>query len=706
MAPSFYRDLDCANDEIRLLTLHPSESPSSQIRLGLRYVSLKDQPVYYALSYTWGAEEPNHPILINGETIMVRENLYTALCQFNQLDTALDLQRDEECMNQETKHPIDFESAAVVPSEESHSTLCRSNQSKAGFNLWCDALCINQEDISERNRQVLRMGDIYAKAFRVLIWLGEAEADTGLAFSYLHRWSDVGREIIGKGEKNIMLRPSELFQQLDPMLFDRSVCKAFRHLFKRPWWQRIWVIQEVLLAKDARLLCGEQQCAWVTYLMASMTVKSLLHPSCVQYYSEYQARIIPNIISSPWAKSFTDLESFAEKEGKVTLLQLFLKTRCFLATDPRDMLYGLLGLKKMISPLALDITINYKDPIYRVYSDLVRTFATQKRRLSLLGGAGIGYGAKPPSLDLPSWTPDFRKFDMIRIDHFRLTNTGAGAGGLADSIAIFSHDSRILSAQGVVCSIVTDVRLCERGNLGPDGLVDLGNFVISQTEAPYPTGISRRQAYFRTIIGDVESVSSAKDFPSSAEADRFFNLAAAFLYLADFTKAEKLNTRWREGLRIPQETRQETPQKILASHDYVGFFAFWAESLSKSPHEKNILEPFLGTEGSGLQSQWYLRLDSSRSDEYREELFVQFEAIAGDKALFVLEDGYFGIGPPGTMSGDRLCVLLGCEFPLLIRPRDQHYVLVGSCYVYGAMRGEFMEDVEAGKRSVETVVLR
>jgi Heterokaryon incompatibility protein (HET) len=39
--------------------------------------------------------------------------------------------------------------------------------------LWVDALCTNQNDMSERKKHVKRIGQIYAKARQVIIWLGE-----------------------------------------------------------------------------------------------------------------------------------------------------------------------------------------------------------------------------------------------------------------------------------------------------------------------------------------------------------------------------------------------------------------------------------------------------------------------------------------------------------------------------------------------------
>ncbi|PVH74769.1 HET-domain-containing protein, partial [Cadophora sp. DSE1049] len=89
--------------------------------------------------------------------------------------------------------------------------------------LWIDALSINQCDIQERNQQVQEMHRIYSRASIVLIWLGLENDTTGPAFDLLKRG----------GVRN----------------FRGSVLKmALADLCDRPYWNRVWIVQEVGLA--------------------------------------------------------------------------------------------------------------------------------------------------------------------------------------------------------------------------------------------------------------------------------------------------------------------------------------------------------------------------------------------------------------------------------------------------------------------------
>ncbi|KAH8655363.1 hypothetical protein BX600DRAFT_469523 [Xylariales sp. PMI_506] len=74
-----------------------------------------------------------------------------------------------------------------------------------------------------------------------------------------------------------------------------------------------------------------------------------------------------------------------------------------------------------------------------------------------------------------------------------------------------------------------------------------------------------------------------------------------------------------------------------------------------------------------------------------------------DRALFVTSDGkVMGLGPAATRETDKVCILEGGKVPFLLRgpgrwesaKEVETYQLVGPCYLYGAMNGEFEAEVE------------
>ena len=103
-------------------------------------------------------------------------------------------------------------------------------------------------------------------------------------------------------------------------------------------------------------------------------------------------------------------------------MYLFGSISHFKRTNPRDKLYGILGLRGILSLLAVNIIINHGDTVWKVYVGLVLAFIRYKCQLSLLSGAGIGYKANYPSLDLPLYVLDLGNFYMFRVKSYEFND--------------------------------------------------------------------------------------------------------------------------------------------------------------------------------------------------------------------------------------------------------------------------------------------
>ncbi|EON70018.1 hypothetical protein W97_09284 [Coniosporium apollinis CBS 100218] len=111
------------------------------------------QPVYEALSYTWGSTD-------NRETAYVESSASLS----------------------PSSGPI---TATIQIGQNLASALRHLRYQAEARVLWIDAMCINQEDIAERNEQVQRMATIYRLAYRVVVWLGPETGNSKLAISTL-----------------------------------------------------------------------------------------------------------------------------------------------------------------------------------------------------------------------------------------------------------------------------------------------------------------------------------------------------------------------------------------------------------------------------------------------------------------------------------------------------------------------------------------
>jgi hypothetical protein len=110
--------------------------------------------------------------------------------------------------------------------------------------MWIDAMCINQRDDQERAEQVGIMRDIYAKAFHVVIWLGKETLEDKAAFCLLDRFKDLFAK-----HGLVDLGPENSGAVGLPTVDEPEEWTALVKLFQRPWFQRIWVIQEATVCK-------------------------------------------------------------------------------------------------------------------------------------------------------------------------------------------------------------------------------------------------------------------------------------------------------------------------------------------------------------------------------------------------------------------------------------------------------------------------
>jgi hypothetical protein len=78
------------------------------------------------------------------------------------------------------------------------------------------------------------------------------------------------------------------------------------------------------------------------------------------------------------------------------------------------------------------------------------------------------------------------------------------------------------------------------------------------------------------------------------------------------------------------------------------------------------------------------------------KLSARIAQMMGGRQAFVSRDGYCGLVPSHSRVGDLLCILLGCDVPVVLRPVDNLYIFVGECYIHRLMQREAIEALEVG----------
>jgi hypothetical protein len=274
--------------QIRLLKLHPGNSEEILITTLVR-VDLLKAPPFEALSYVWGGYHERGSLQINGHAIEIHAGLFNAI------------------------HAL------------RSSTFERL--------IWADAICINQSDDSEKSHQVNIMGQIYETAENVAVYLGQPSERTEEAMRVLRFFT----------ETNATSEDPPWSYTALPEL-ERSLAD----ILTRPWFQRVWTVQEATLARHTTLVCGEHQVSWSGDLQTMRSIVFRIKAAAISPYFS-SAPIYTN--TPDWSPLLNILETqmrqAARREG-VTLcrsqLDLAYDFRLRQSTDLRDKYFAIFGI--------------------------------------------------------------------------------------------------------------------------------------------------------------------------------------------------------------------------------------------------------------------------------------------------------------------------------------------------------------------------
>ena len=327
-------------------------------------------PAFQALSYTWGQEIKQHRIGCDnfgrvGGFLSIYRNLWLAL----------------QRLRHETEERV----------------------------LWIDAICIDQSNNTEKNVQVPLMRRLFGKADSVIVWLGEESKDSSAAFdliSLLVAATIMEPEFNSTDIKKVF-QAQDLGRLALPEYSD-AAWKALDTLFWRPWSSRVWIIQEIIVARDASVLCGSSHCQWSHLAMAA------------RYITDHSLTAITLVEPRRLIKLVKIGHRF-RAGPPYSLLELLLEARDSYSTDDRDKVFALLDIAEdtgLLKP-------NYKQPLVDVYATLTKYFIERDRSLDILSAIeepwyrlkrnrkpdseieGLEGNQLPMNSQLPSWVPDW-----------------------------------------------------------------------------------------------------------------------------------------------------------------------------------------------------------------------------------------------------------------------------------------------------------
>ncbi|KAF2788998.1 HET-domain-containing protein [Melanomma pulvis-pyrius CBS 109.77] len=287
-----YTSLRPADSTFRLLKLLKYQSPELECELFQQSLSNNEHVPYEALSYVWGSAELVECIILDRKRFWVTDNLYAAL----------------NCLRLRDRDRY----------------------------LWIDAICINQVDKEEQGQQVRQMKDIYRFAEGVLFWLGKATLEIMILMDALNQHPGTSAD-------------SHLRQWTLDNNHWNDYRTGLRQLLGRPWFTRVWILQEVANAQKATVCCGNRSIPAEIFASA---------PSVIEEEPEPHCQAVLDIMPGPSRSG----SWWGQTRDLCTLLRMFQESK---ATDERDKIYALLGM----SSDSLDIQsidIDYQKPTHQV----------------------------------------------------------------------------------------------------------------------------------------------------------------------------------------------------------------------------------------------------------------------------------------------------------------------------------------------------
>jgi hypothetical protein len=601
-------DFDPTN-QIRLLKLDRNY-PFLEASAELISCTLQDAPPYHAISYAWThGPQDLRTLKLNGMKLLVRGNV--------------------------------------------HDILVRCSSFYEPQLIWIDSICIDQGKLSEKTLQVRKMRDIYSKAAHVLVCLGNGPA-------YLAQ--DLMRELKlvrqSFGETYLVGHVMGFINRRKTDIYLRARVKALQDLLQHPWFRRIWVVQEFVVAQQVTICHGRQSIPWQEFYDSLKVLSGWMISTLLVIGTEVGP--LDGVSTYIGTMSISFMHAYQKEYHTFGPQQISHLLRVFgekEATMPVDKMFALIGMA-MHYGSNLEQLVEYDEKIKTKDAALLELAAfllDHGEAQNVLDLAGIGWSMH--NSNLPSWAVDWTVMRFGKPLSSTFSPSGvrfqATTGKTPRVFRGSARDELVARGQYVdrIRSIVpissAEILLAQPHEGSIASLVTYPDVTLAlaqqYAQSPYPCrGMQPlEEAVWRTLIGD--KTDSVRPAPVSCGQ-------TVKTHLRLLQDLGRISTSYSPSVFMNQATRD----KLQAS---VG--------LAKLDEIRKSLEDF-------------------------QEIDLLFDSGKGSSphVFCVTDNGYIGMVPQLSEPGDLVSLIYGLDVVYVLRKSAEKYQLVGDAYVHGMMDGE------------------
>lgn len=614
-------------DAIRLLEIVSKDHRDGTIHCRLKTYPRNRAPRYDAVSYCWGDDTTTTSIICNGLELQVRQNLKAFL---------------EACSR--------------------NKTLTRP--------LWIDAICLNQGDVVEKSIHVPLMSHVYQRASRTIIWLGEPDVDTEDTLLWL---TTTMPKWIADIKRNDSSHPHYI-KSRGRIEFPEQ-WNAVNDYLSRPWFRRLWCVQEIMLSRDIYvlsdteslpLLSWKQMCECLEMLPAGPLTHDSSQPGIMRYR---EADEIASTIEDPrlMEEFRQQLHSYGPEMLGMTLVQYFMASR--ICREPVDRVWSQLGLlpPDLVTLVREADIIDYSEhgrrEYWKSYFNFMKVlYAYDERQFFVLIFEDLGRGR---NLLLPSWCPDFTRTD----DYQSFRGSREFRAGFVDK----------------------DDRTQISSTLTATGALSMLGFQIDT--------VSNVALVWNMVNPGIERPAMAK---TKAECCIIYEWLESSRQLWETT-----NTQANEGIKSLCCTMNAAGPHRKKKVEYKDEWSQFHEAL-----EENV---------AGIASD-VIEREVDSGQPYSDYAIGMMNACDG-RRIFNTKNGRLGLGPATSQEGDIICTFPGLQVLCILRetavnpvadtagqtelispPSAPLFKLVGDAYVYEMMYGEAFTAPDRGPEQYFTIV--